>query len=1569
MVIGAGGPKTKFRNNVAAIELLREIDLQGREATPDEKATLAQFIGWGMFPQVFGYDYDWRNEATRLRTLLGVDEFKAARASTINAHYTAISIIRHIWNMASRLGFKGGRVLEPAMGVGHFIGAAPEEIASQSGFTGVELDRVTGRLAQLLYPDSHVHIKAHQDVPRLDNFYDLIIGNVPFGNITIKSDRRYRHLKPSLHDYFFLRALDEARPGGLIIFITSRFTMDAQDNRVREALDERADLIAAFRLPCNAFKANAGTEVVADIVILQKRMPAEPRAGQAWLTLGEVQDLATRQMIPVNEYFVANPDNILGQLDLSGTMYGAGQVNVSPTCDLDILLPEAIDTLPENIYAEEATPPAATGLVSVPTPAEVKEGGYGVDGNTLYVRHNNQLVESQVDSNTFHIIRDTMLVRDALREVFRVQLEGAATSVIEDARLALRRAYDLFVFKHGYLNFSKNRRAFAQDPDSPTVLALEIWDEDKKTATKADVFFVDTVRGYRRPEEASTLGEAVGISLNETGGIALYRIAALVKVSPDKTAEQLVAQELAYNDPITGWTAADLYLSGNVKKKLAQAREAAANDPQFQPNVTALEKVQPEDIDCADIEVRLGAPWIPASDVADFMAHLVGGSPDHFDVRHLPQQGAWLVSYTSQGEGLHRFKPAATEIWGTRRANFIKVIQSALDDKPIAIYDEATDGSRVLNHEESAAANGKVKAVRQAFSEWLWESEDRRARLHRYYNDNFNNIRLVEYRGDFLTFPGMNPSVTLRPHQRNAVWRAICKGALYAHATGSGKTKLLGATAFELRRLRLARKPAIVCLNANVGQVAAEVRHLYPTAKIITTYESFDAKNRKQMVARIATGDWDIVILTHDNIDMLPMTAEAQQAFIQDEIAELEEAILLAEEEDGHKSRNRAIKRLEKMKQHLEERLKEAMKPETKDDAVYFEETGIDCILLDEGHKYKGLPAISKRHRVKGISTSRSDRATNMWMRARWLQTRQNGRGLIMATATPLGNSVCELYTMQRYLQYDELAQRGIAHFDSWADTFGQIITKMEFTVTGLYQPVSRFAKFVNIPELLQIAWQIIDVQFAEDMPDIKRPRKEEIVVTTPMSSEQRGYLQRLRQRAEALKGTRPEKGCDNMLAISTDARKSGLDQRLIWANAPDDPNSKINIAVRNLLELYRARPDVTHLIFSDIGVTPTGQGFRLYDDIISKLVAGGVPADKIIDFSTLADKAKPKAMQRLRSGDALFGIGSTEKMGMGNNMQDRLASLSHLDVPWLPLSVEQRNGRIVRHGNLHYDWGIAVKIFQYLTEGSFDAFMAQAVACKAAFIKQFMRGSVTERVFIEEDTEELSPAKVMALASGNPDLLLKVTLDEEVSELEGCRRRHERSQLRYKDEANRMREMIRALCNQIEALKLDAQAVADTADADFRLVVGKTVYTDRREGGEALNIAARAYSHVPARRGEIRGFELIQKGIFLSLKGHGEYSVNVDFERPLSTIASIEGTLRNIAGRIGGAEKNLEAYRVNLQKIEAEIGKPFRDREQLAAKRAELESVIARLASRAARKDEPVADAGDTEVQLAMAS
>lgn len=1593
-----GGLKQKFRQNLEAIRTLKEIQAEGRtSATPEEQAILSRYVGWGQFPALFndyyGYNDEWSGERSQLKALLTDEEWKAAKGSTLNAHYTHPDVVRAHWEMAQRLGFKGGRFLETSAGIGYYLGLMPPDVAGRTQSSAVELDRLTGSMLDLLYPRANVAVQGFQEHLAPDNFYDLIASNVPFGAYKVH-DPRYNKHQANIHDYFFLKSADLAKPGGLVMHITSTGTLDKPDSKIRAELADKCELVAAIRFPGGAHKENAGTDVVTDMLILRKKIPGEqpvhptetPTEAQPqdpgftgvttdslgrlyhwvngkrvpapdWTKTTTVPDPAGGEPIPVNQYFSTFPEQILGTLDRTGTMYRGESVNVSKTDDYEDRLQAAIGRLPEGVLRTRAQTGKRFTPEVAPAPGQVKDGGYHVKDGKLFVREGGGMVEQKAPAATLERIQAMLGVRDALRALINDQLQGRDPTA---SRQRLNEVYDAFVKKYKALSDNANKRAFRTDPDAPVLLALEKYDPATKKATKADIFFKNTVRHIPKLDHANDVHEALGSSLHETGGVDVDHMAKLLGQTPEQVGRALVERGIAYQDPGEGWKLADLYLSGNVRRKLTLARAAAAADPKYAPNVAALEKVQPEDIDHEDIDVKLGASWVPPSDVKTFAAHLLGGRPEHFAIDYVPGSGEWLMDFTRDGRWTASSNQA-TQVWATERKGFREIMEAALNNTSLTVWDAGPDKTRVVNKQATEDANAKVAEMRQAFKDWVWTDDARRDRLHRFYNDNFNNIRNIQYDGSHQSFPGMNPAITLRPHQQNFVWQVVTTGkGLAAHEVGTGKTKSMIAAAMELRRLGLARKPAIACLKANVEQITKEALDTYPGAKILSTADMFDAKKRKETIAKIATGDYDLVLMTHDHLGLLKSRPEIVEKFINDEIKELEAAIV-ASKEANPKQDNRVVKQLEKSKKNLEAKLQKALEGSKKDNAVFFDETGIDHIFVDEAHKFKTLPVYTKQNRLKGVPTGRSDKATNMQMLTRWLMEQNGGRGVVFATGTPVANTMAELFNMQRYLQPEELKERGIDNFDAWASAFGDVVSKMEFTVAGEYKPVSRFAKFTNIPELMQIVRQVMDVQRADDMrkddgsPVIVRPKRKDQVIVAEKSPAMERLMKSLQQRARDIKG-KAEKGADNMLKICTDGRKGAIDMRLLDANAKDDPKSKVNLAINNILDIHRKNPGVTQLIFSDVGVhalksaesgggdgdeidadvadvagdvgalAGSSTGFRLYQDIIDKLVAGGIPRDKIADFSQLEGARKEAAMAAMRSGDILVGIGSTEKLGTGVNVQDKLAALHHLDVPWLPASVEQRDGRGWRQGNENKDVGI----YRYVSEGSLDQTFWQIIGNKAAFIKQVVTpGHKSARVAKDEDTEELSPEQLMAAASGDPRILRKVSLDEDVKQLRSAESRHQREQSRLKGELGKAEAEIPQREQRIQQMREDAAEVAPHAEAP--LVIGGKVYTDFADAEKAFNDRmvelANSPSYYDHPVGSYRGFKIIKqsngKGPALIAPSGRKYQTGTTFR-------AVGFMTRQIAKDADKEEADLARHRADVDRLRTQIGKPFTKAEEL---------------------------------------
>lgn len=1543
----AAGLKAKYKANVAAIRTMQAIEAEGRDhATPEEQQIMSRCVGWGQFPGLFNYaDNDWYDERRALQNLLTSEEWDAARKSTLNGHYTSPDIVRTHWKIAQHLGFNGGRYLEPSAGVGYYLGMMPEELAGKTRATAVELDLTTGGILKHLYPDHNVHVQGFEKLQKPDNFYDLVASNVPFGNFKLH-DPRYNKFGANIHDYFFLKSGDLTRPGGLVMHITSTGTMDKPDSKIRAELAKNFDLVGALRFPGDAHKANAGTSVVTDMLILRKRHPGEESNGTGWMNVKTVPDPAGGEPIPVNEYFVNNPHHILGTLDRTGSMYHEESVNVSKTPDYEERLQKAIESLPQGIVGQRAIPDDKFAKQEAPEVAGEKNGAFSVRNGKLYVRNGGEMVEQEGASKaTIEKISDHQNVLNAFNDLISAQKNDGDTRA---ARLRLNAAYDRFVSKHGFLHDRANRQAFRTDPDAPVLLSLENYNSETKKATKSDIFHKDTIRKVARVEKVNNPTEGLGVSLHETGGVDIKRIAQLTGMSTDDVEHHLSSNGLAFHDPSSGWHAADRYLSGNVRKKLAMAKAAAQIDPKFHVNVAALEKVQPEDIDHADIGVKLGAPWVPSSDVAQFSAELLGASPDHFRVNYIPSSGTWHANFSNEGNRRTARGKEANEIYGTPDKDYAQLLEAGLNNVPVMIYRKESDGTSYLDKEATDAANAKIQDIKDKFADWVWTDDERRDRLHRHYNDNFNNTIPFKANGSHLSFPGMHPDVNLRPHQKDFVWHTITTGTgLAAHEVGTGKTYTMIASAMELRRLGLAKKPAIACLKANIEAITADARKLYPGAKILSTQDVKSADERNKIMSQIATGDYDMVVMTHDHLDMMKMKPETMQKYIEEEIAELE-AAKEASLADNPKKDNRVVKALEKAKANLEAKLQEALDENKKDNAMAFEDSGIDHLFVDEAHKYKSLPCYTKQNRLKGVPTSRSDRATNMLMRTRWLMENNGGRGVTFATGTPVANTMAELYNMQRYLQPNEMRERGVHAFDAWSNVFGDVQTKMEHTVSGEYKSVSRFAKFVNIPELMQSVRQIMDVQRADKMtkddgsPVIVRPKRKDNVVVAPQTPAVTALMESLKKRANELKSNKDSK--DNMLVICTDGRKGALDMRLLDATAEDDPQSKTNQAINNVLRIHKERPGVTQMIFSDIGVNPTDQGFSLYGDMIDKLVKGGIPREKIADFSKLEGAKKDAAVQAMKEGKVLVAIGSTDKLGTGVNAQDRLYALHHLDVPWLPASVEQRDGRGWRQGNMNDPTKSAkdqkVEIHRYVTEGSLDKVFWQTIGNKTRFIKQVMNQdpkSTMNRVAKDEDTEELSPEQLMAAASGDPRIMEKVQLDDDVKNLTNAKKRHENDQYKFKDSMARSEREIPRMEQHLTKLKKDAALVESNPEFKLQLTNGK-VYTDRKEAAEALEMA-RANTKDPygngVRLGTYKGLHVYKNGERMELRSDhgGEYSTG-------DSLASVEHVARNIGKNATAYETEINRKRNEIENLKSQIGKPFGKQNELDEKLARTKTI-----------------------------
>ena len=1591
---------------------MRALEAEGRTATAEEQQTLAKFTGWGQFPGLFKRypSEDWAREQEQLKELLSEKEYEAAkdssdeddsyaaaRKATLNSHFTSPQIVNAHWRIAQRLGFRGGRYLEPSVGSGYYIGMMPPELARNTSVTGVELDKTTAQVAKHLYPSATIKNMGFEAYQAPDGFYDLVASNVPFGDYTL-NETRYNKFRAPIHDHFFLKSIDKTRPGGLIMHVTSTGTMDKKSSHIREQMAKDCDLIAAIRLPGKTHQAAANTEVVTDLIILKKRGPhgeapeETPKevtaklpdpgytgvltdslgrvyhfvngkrvASNHWTQITTVPDPGGGEPIEVNQYFADRPEQILGTLDRSGTMYRSDSKNVTPPADFNAALEAAVGRIPEDVYQPREAPAEET---VAPAPEKVKDGAIIVKDGEIWQRQGGEIVKRKVSEKDAERIKACEAIRGPLHDLIDADLSGEPS---DEARKALGDAYDAFVAAHGPLHQRNNLAALAEDPEFPLLMSLEKWDAKSGTATKADIFTKNTIRPTKRIESAGTVPEALGVTLNESGRVDIDRIAALTGRPIEDVEDELSDSGTAFQDPEHGWVPRAEYLSGNVRKKLEIARAAAENDPRYLPNVRALEKNQPEDIDHTDISAKLGAPWVPGEDMAAFAAELANTRPNAFHMEYVPQTGQWTVALTKDGR--HVDKSQAAAAWSTHDRGFMELLDAAMNNKVVTVTKDVGEGKRVVDAEATENARGKIQDMRDRFADWLWSDDERRQRLFRHYNDNFNNIVPMQYDGSHLDFPGMTPDFKMRDVQKNFVWQVVTRGkGVLAHEVGVGKTATMVASAMELRRLGLAKKPCIACLKSNLEQLTKEAQELYPGARILSTSGMFEGNKRKETISRIATGDYDMVFMSHDHLNLLPMSSEVQSQFVRDELVDLEAALEAAKDNDKSKNQ-RTVKQLEKRKAQLESELREAL-GKKKDDAVTFEQTGIDFLMVDEAHKYKSLPVYTSMGQIAGVPQTMSDRATNMLMRTKWLQQQNGGRGVLFATGTPVSNTMAEMYNLQRYIQPEELKSRGLERFDAWAGTFGELETALEPDLKGGYKTKTRFSKFVNIPELMQIVRQDLDVRRAANLknadgsPAVPRPDRHEHMVLAPESDGIRSMMEDIHARAKEIagKGYKPEPGADNPLSLTTLGRQGSVDLRLYDAGMPDDPNSKTNRCVKNVLDWYHnpEKAGQTQLIFSDIGVHAAPGGFHLYQDIIDKLVAGGIPRDQIADFGKLEGKAKVEAAQALKAGKMRIGIGSTERLGTGNNVQTYLGAMHHLDIPYVPTALEQRNGRGHRHGNKNKD----INIFHYVSEGSLDEMSWGIVSRKANFIAQAITDpKAGAREVTEEDAEALTPQQLMAAASGDTRVLERVNLADTVKNLRRARARHERDQERLKEQISTGTVSAKRLREQAAKVAQDAKHL-ESGDFHVQLADGRQT-TERGPAAEWIESEAarvdaaegqvphwKRYELEPTHVGHYRGMPLFRFHGNYTLQGPSGESYQVG-----DTLPSIEAAARGLAKRAERTKAEAAKIESDLKAIGGQVGKPFSRTDALKKAEADLAALEKDLKERQ-RGEQPATDA-----------
>ena len=1570
--LGVGGPKQKFARNIEAIQTLRTLEQEHRGATTEEQQVLSQYVGWGGLADAFDPDKDnWAKEYAELKGLLSEDEYAAARSSTLNAHYTSPTVIRGIYDAVERMGFRSGNILEPSMGVGNFFGMLPDTMQG-SRLYGVELDSITGRIAQKLYPQADITVAGFETTDRRD-FYDLAVGNVPFGQYKV-SDKAYNKLGFSIHNYFFAKTIDQIRPGGVIAFVTSRFTMDSKDSTARKYMAERADLLGAIRLPDNAFKANAGTEVVSDIIFLQKRdRPADIEP--AWVQLGQTED-----GFSINQYFVSHPEMVLGNLELESTQYGH-DLTVAPIEGVNLAdqLTEAVQHIEGQYTAVEIAAPdiadAEAQRKTLPADPAVKNFSYTVVDGEVFYRENSVMTQVELSDTAKGRVIGMVELRQIVNELIDQQLNDFPDEDIKASQAKLNAAYDAFTAKYGLINDKKNARLFDDDSSYYLLCSLENLDENKNLKSKADMFTKRTIRPEHIVTSVDTPSEALAVSIGEHGKVDLSYMAELLgtpgeygRITTELSGVIFKDPAADADDPEAGWQTADEYLSGNVRDKLRMAQLAAESRPEFKVNVDALTKAQPRELEASEIDVRLGATWLDPSIVQQFMMETF--QPPYrirynnaITVRYSPYTSEWRISNKSAtGFG----DIMATETYGTRRANAYKILEDTLNLRDSRVYDTIVeDGKekRVLNQNETTLAQQKQQAIKDAFAGWVWKDPQRRALLVKKYNELFNSTRPREYDGSHIHFVGMNPEINLREHQRNAVAHVLYGyNTLLAHEVGAGKSFEMAASAMELKRLGLCQKSLFVVPNHLTEQWASEFLRLYPNAKLlVTSKKDFEPGNRKKFCARIATGDYDAVIIGHSQFEKIPLSAERQERLIQEQMDEIEEAI---EEAKAQVGEHFTVKQLEKLRKSLKQKLEKLQGTDRKDDVVTFEQLGVDRLFVDESQAFKNLYLYTKMRNVAGLSTSEAQKSSDMFGKCRYLDEITGGRGVIFATGTPLSNSMTEMYTLMRYLQYNTLQQKSLTHFDAWASTFGETTTAIELAPEGTgYRARTRFAKFFNLPELMAMFKEAADIKTSDQLNLPVPQAKFETVVVKP-SEIQQDMVQALSERAAEVHSGSVDPSVDNMLKITSDGRKIGLDQRLMNSALPDDPNSKLNACVNNVLRIWNDTKEqkLTQLIFCDMS-TPKGDGsFNVYDDIRSKLLTAGVPEQEI-EFIHNADTENKKAelFSKVRSGQVRVLLGSTAKMGAGTNVQTLLVAVHHLDVGWRPSDMTQRNGRIIRQGNQNKQ----VYVYNYVTEGTFDGYLWQTLENKQKFISQIMTSKSPMRSCDDIDEQSLSYAEVKALCAGDPRIREKMDLDVQVAKLKVLRGDFQNQKYRLEDKLLKtFPEEIQKQKTRIAALQQDSQ-IATAHPQDKENFCGMTikgmVYDDKKAAGERLLLARQEMPNADMMLlGTYRGFELNIR--FDSFKNEHQAVLRAELSYPVSlgddargNITRLDNAIDNFADRIADAENTLQNLEQQKQAAEVEVAKPFAQEEELAEKSARLAELNALLnIDRGSAQDSP---------------
>ena len=1576
--LGEGGPKAKYQANVAAIKLLKYLEETTGQATPEQQEVLSRYVGWGGVADAFDPDKPaWAAEYAELKELLTPEEYAAARASTLNAHYTSPTVIRAVYETVERMGFRTGNILEPSCGVGNFFGMLPESMAG-SRLYGVELDSISGRIAKQLYPKADITVAGFETTDRRD-FYDLAIGNVPFGQYQV-NDKAYNKLGFNIHNYFFAKALDQVRPGGVVAFVTSRYTMDAKDSTVRRYLAQRAELLGAIRLPNNAFRANAGTDVVSDILFLQKRdRPLD--IAPDWTQTGRTEEGFT-----VNQYFLDHPEMVLGRPTAESTQYGKQDYTVAPIEGLELAdqLHDAVKYI-RGTYQEAALPELGEGEnidESLPADPDVKNYSYTVVDGAVYFRENSRMVRPDLNATAEARVKGLVGLRDCVQQLIDLEMDASAPDADIQTQMAeLNRRYDDFSAKYGLINDRANRLAFADDSSYYLLCALEVLDEDGRLERKADMFTKRTIKPHEAVTTVDTASEALAVSISEKACVDMAYMEQLTGKTGEELADELrgvIFRVPGQTEPdgTPHYVTADEYLSGNVRRKLRQAQRAAEQDPAFAVNVEALTAAQPKDLDASEIEVRLGATWIDKEYIQQFMYETFD-TPFYLqrsiEVHYTPFTAEWQISGKNV---VGQNNVAAYSTYGTSRANAYKILEDSLNLRDVRIYDtvEDADGKerRVLNAKETTLAAQKQQAIRDAFRDWIWRDPERRQALVRQYNEEMNATRPREYDGSHIVFGGMNPAITLREHQKNAIAHVLYGGnTLLAHEVGAGKTFEMVGAAMEAKRLGLCQKSLFVVPNHLTEQWASEFLRLYPSANIlVTTKKDFEKHNRKKFCARIATGDYDAIIMGHSQFEKIPISKERQERLLHEQIWEITEGIAEVEASGGERF---TVKQLERTKKSLEARLEKLQAEDRKDDVVTFEQLGVDRLFVDEAHNYKNLFLYTKMRNVAGLSTTDAQKSSDMFAKCRYMDEITGSRGVIFATGTPVSNSMTELYTMQRYLQYDRLQELGMAHFDCWASRFGETVTALELAPEGTgYRARTRFSKFFNLPELMNLFKEIADIKTADQL-HLPTPQVEYHNIVAQPTEQQQEMVKALSERASLVHSGTVDPSQDNMLKITSDGRKLGLDQRIINQLLPDEPGTKVNQCVNNIMQIWRdgEAGKLTQLVFCDIS-TPQARpakkvakvldnptlhaledavpldepepAFTVYEDIRQKLIAKGVPAEQIAFIHEANTEVRKKELfSKVRTGQVRVLLGSTAKMGAGTNVQDRLVALHDLDCPWRPGDLAQRKGRIERQGNQNE----TVHVYRYVTEGTFDAYLWQTVENKQKFISQIMTSKSPVRSCDDVDETALSFAEIKALCAGDPRIKERMDLDVDVARLKLMKADHQSKQYRLEDQLLKtFPEEIEKNKGFIAGLEADMKTLAEhphPEDGFAGMEVRGDTLTDKENAGAALLDACKEVKGTdPVPVGSYRGFAMsvsfdaFRQEYMLLLKGQMTHRATLGTD-PRGNLTRIDNALSQMPQRLEAAKNQLDNLYQQQAAAKAEVGKPFPQEQELRDKSARL--------------------------------